>query len=606
MKATLFLNVFIVSDAARRAMHSATVRQHQFEKNKTVKTPDLDWKGCAAFTGCKKQLGCTRKYLWLDSPRQSCRYTDEHKLQRDQILTFFPVEIARLEEKSVKFAKHGCITGGWWFKCYRRMQQILRLFNYVRKAQGLVLAEGKDHPAFAFMNDSKTQQQFKTIAENLGSGFEKNGETGKLSIGSGLRRMMSVQLEMQKIQDEATAKGVPLTEEELSTIEQSKQTAALLAINGQDVTDEQAEKLRAMMEASGQGKTVKPTAGQDEIDDIVQEQEETIMALDDDDREAVRDAAQEKETDDDDQDADDDELHPPSLMQAEEYENEYDQQANSSLIQLSARDGPLKKLVKGGWKGLKWVVGHGVGWLFRRLVWTVAFLVGFTFSFVRAVVIWPIALLMCGSVRSISWLFGDVLWEGQNQKEGFKRIGHCAPEMWNAVGFDSNNVGKSLVNQTIKDPAKDASWMSGVYHPYKSGKPEPCARVTCGANAQCATVGTQAKCFCSYGYYPASDGQGGYQASCQLKQTANNCQCEAYWSSWGVGYYGCNKNGECKVTSACKASLGHQNITSRIFKAAVGMKTTIDKCQFTMYPSEVPAASINKNIDAFGKPVAAA
>jgi len=56
-------------------------------------------------------------------------------LQDDQIARFFPVELTRLEEKAIKFSSKGCMFGGWWMKCYRRMQQILRLFNYVNKPE---------------------------------------------------------------------------------------------------------------------------------------------------------------------------------------------------------------------------------------------------------------------------------------------------------------------------------------------------------------------------------------------------------------------------------------------------------------------------------------
>jgi len=82
------------------------------------------------------------------------------------------VELARLEEKSATFAKNGCLFGGWFAKCYRRMRQMIRLLKYVRRA----VSDAKNdpsHPAHALAAREETSQKLLRAADNLATGFKK-------------------------------------------------------------------------------------------------------------------------------------------------------------------------------------------------------------------------------------------------------------------------------------------------------------------------------------------------------------------------------------------------------------------------------------------------
>lgn len=703
-KAVLIIAMLCVNEVAAmrtKVRPSAQDRAAQeARKVNSSKTPDLDWPGCSSSlwvgtkSGCEAQTGCGNHKVWLDSWRQSCRYTDEYKLRTDQVAKFYPVELARLEEKTDIFASKGCITGGLWYKCYRRMQQILRLFNYVRKAKAMVLAEGEAHPAFAIVSSPETQGKFAKISANLAEGFGKNTETKDLCLKKGLQKMISIAPEIMKMQEDSAAHGVPLTEEEVSSIQQAKQSSAMLAMSCQDITDEQEQNIRAMIEASGQAEGTTPGAERDVIDDMVGDEEDMLSMMDSDDRKKVSAAAHEDDTNDE-EEADDHELEEPDQGEkiytcggnakewatcsfpfkykgvehsecATEGHNQpwcYTQNGkwgncnceaspkacnarpscahlsgdccpnaagafleccqseagtNSSLAQVSTHnsDGPLKMLVYGGWKGMKWLVNNSIGWLFRRLVWTLFFLVGLAFSLVRAVAFFPILLVSCVAVRSLSWFWVDLMWEGKNIKRGFNRIGHCAPEMYEAVGFDADMSAGRAVAQIVVEPAKFASNVSGVHHAIYDGKshmPSPCRRVTCGTNAICRNVDDrdgkpEPKCYCYPGTYPNPSKPG----QCQLAPTKNGCECQQRWSSWGTHYYGCNIRNECKINRqapsfrACRRAnnADAQNMSST-FAWIAGSDKEWDSCGFRRSPAEVSIVRIDNTLDDFGNPIAA-
>lgn len=587
--------------AMRMGISSSTLT----EESEGHKTPDLDWEGCATWKQCDKSLGCHRHKVWLDTWRQSCRYSDEFKLREDQVDRFFPVEIARLEEKSEIFAEHGCLTGGWWYKCYRRMQQILRLFNYVRKAKTDVLAKGDSHPAYAVVSSEETAAQFGRISQNLATGFGKNEQTKDMCIHQGVRKMMTIPQEIAQLRDEAIEAGTPLTGAEIDTIEQAKQSAALLAMNCAEVSEEQEQKLRAVIEASGEAVA---TSGSEELDGLVDDSEEMMEMLDPQDRQKVQAISHEVDMEDD---------NGPDDHEMQEPVPEIQPQTNISMLQLSTRSsaGPLKMLVKGGWKGLKWLGAHGIGWLFRRLAWTIAFLIGTAFSLVRMAV-WPILFVGCVAMRSVGWFFHDLLWEGKHIAEGFKRIGRCAPEMYDMVGFDSKVPLKSAGFQIFVEPAQWASSSTGVYHPLWEGTdhlPNPCRRVQCGANAYCqvedAGYGEKdvAKCYCHYGTYPGKDIPA---HDCDLKKSVNGCRCMQEWKHLGKVHYGCGVNNECKVDMQDRSYAGCKNKQQQdgsaigmLSRFVIGGVRKLDTCNYQRSPVEVPAISIDDSIDDYGKEI---
>merc|ERR1719321_1480477 len=100
----------------------------------------------------------------------SCRLTLEHKLKADNIATYLPNELARLRERSQKFANSGCILGGWFGKCYRRMTQMLRIMTYVRRA--VAEARKPDHPANGLVAEAESTLQ--AVENDLTAGFEKH------------------------------------------------------------------------------------------------------------------------------------------------------------------------------------------------------------------------------------------------------------------------------------------------------------------------------------------------------------------------------------------------------------------------------------------------
>jgi hypothetical protein len=597
----------------------------------TSKTPDLDWPGCgsklwslSSQDSCRKQEGCDYHKVWLDTKRQSCRYTVEYKLEQDQVERFFPVELARLEEKTEIFAKKGCITGGWMWKCYRRMQQIIRLFNYLRKAKAAVLKEGESHPAFATVVNTEVEETLARISKNLATGFSKNKETKGMCLDKGMQKIISIPEEIREIQKKAEDAGYPLSEKELETLEQAKQTSAMLMMTCQEVSEEKEQEIRALIEAgyAGEGSSVSGSVGNDDLDDMVDDQEHLLDMMDGEDRKALQEAEGNDES----------LLETVSEPESDEYDLNLEDGKTplgnqSAMLQLdtesslSSSAGPLKLLLVGGWKGLKWLLKNGIGWLFQRLVWTIVFLLGFALSLVRSVVLFPVLFITCLAVRSLHWFWVDLMWNGKDIKKGFYHIGHCAPEMWSLVGFDADQPFGSAVGQIVVQPARFASNVSGVYHPFKSGRPEqpnPCRRVKCGTNAHCRNVpdrmgNLEAKCFCYTGTYPDTAlGSLGKKLlpTCSFATSRNGCECMQSWSSGWTLYHGCNYYGECKINRklpSFKRCREKNNADVSPIRGSInwmmGKDKHYDKCVYHKSPQEVPVVSIDDTIDDFGKKV---
>lgn len=627
--ALLCVNEVIV--CARRVSETQTLSNEKefIEGQPKKKTADLDWRGdghlltgCVKRFGCSKEPGCGSHYIWLDTPRQRCRYTDEYKLQRDQMGRFFPVELARLHEKSEIFAKSGCIVGGWWNKCHRRMTQITRLFNYLRKARAVVDKEGKSHPAYGVASCDETQQKFEAIAENMAAGFEKNQATSDMGMMAGMEKLMSIPGDVDATKKAYGEAGITLTEVEVGALQQSKQMAAYLNMMGGNITSKQEDILRAQIELKGVESS--DSTGPDVLDEMVADQEDLLSMMDETDRAELAEMEEDAVNEIDDAhdgvgkpspeavipvDGDESDDHGAEQVMTEDLDG------TSSLMQLSsnAGDGPLQMLVKGLRGGMKWLVKNGLGWILRRIAWTVAFMVGFLFNAARAFVLFPISAAVCTVGKFTGWFLKDLMWSGKNIKKGFVSIGKCPAQAWEFVGFDKKEEPEdALINAIIYKPARRASWFSGVNHLWKSGKPaDPCRAVKCGVDAICQN----AKCLCRAGLTPAAD-----KRSCVLSLTENGCECKQFWKDGVLGTsaladrtsYGCDST-KCMVdqgqpsfkSKSCREALAKKEEGAaalpaallRLGKNALGVdQAYFDKCTPADWPGEVSPVEVNEKL----------
>jgi len=571
------------------------IKQHNMAS--TGKTPDKDWDGCKAFSkkACKAKTGCGMEKVWLDTPRQSCRFTEEYKLQTENIMKYFPTEIKRLEEKTVTFSKHGCLFGFFpMFKCHRRMLQTIRLFNYVRKARELV-AQDTEHPAYDYVMGQGTKDRLERVASNLVTGFQKNPKTKNFGLDEGVMKMKQTPANLDAMKAEADKAGVELTEKDMAMREEAERTAAVLTMMGAEVTDESVNNLKAAMEASGEelqeSQENDVGTGSDPIDILAKVTAKDLEDLDEDQRAELTAESEEagSETEEDLTDPDDHELADPPATAGN----------SSALIQLDnmapkKHGGPLKMLL---WTGPKWLMKHGIGWIFFRIVWLVVFLITSVFSVIRAFALFPVGLIACVLWRALYWVGVDLLWEGDVSGDGFKAIGQCPAMMWDAVGFDTGNPKESAAGQIILQPARLAAHVSGVYHPYKSvGRPDPCKGIICGSHARCLS----GQCYCSLGMYPV---QG--TPNCGMLVTTNRCVCRTAWAS-GFGpfenkFYGCNANNKCKVdvnmssnSQTCvKAMSKARGWKDLALKTVTGIQSSkTDSCVYQRGSQQVPPLSI--------------
>lgn len=171
------------------------------------------------------------------------------------------------------------------------------------------------------------------------------------------------------------------------------------------------------------------------------------------------------------------------------------------------------------------------------------------------------------------------------------------------VGFDSHDPHHNAVEQIVIQPAKFASYATDVYDPLLGPpkRPNPCLKVTCGDRAHCSNVYNynagkeEGQCFCRDGAYP--DPQ--RPTDCALKTTKNGCRCMQRWTSWGLSYYGCSWNGECKVDRhhnsfhSCRARNNADDIwVSRTSNLVFETDKEYDSCRFESSPQKVLAVRI--------------
>mmetsp|Transcript_116923 Transcript_116923/g.325855 ORF Transcript_116923/g.325855 Transcript_116923/m.325855 type:complete len:622 (-) Transcript_116923:115-1980(-) len=554
----------------------------------TQKTMDLDWPGCAKKSGfwanhCADTEGCAVQPIWLDTPRQKCRFMDEFKLRPAEVPRFLPVELKRLEEKTATFAKHGCLFGGWWVKCYRRMRQIVRLLKYVRQAVEEAKAD-PSHPAHTLASSGATTEALQRAADNLATGFEKH-EAGKehgAKFGEAFQKLKDMPETLREAAEIADSNKASLSAEEKDAMEKTASVEAMLAVTNTKINDEQRAELFARIEA-GEGSDMEKADDLDEAVDMVTAQTDGMFqASDKEDLEGVQD--QERQTDDEEDDVedklakDDDD----SLLQLEDL----GARASGNASQLAHGTGPLK-----------WLFKNGLGWIVTRVAWLVLFLIGAALGIIRAAVIFPLLFVSCTLTKFLVWLFRDVgynlLWEGETKQLGtrFKRIGKCAPWMWEAVGFNAS--AKDVAAQVVVQPAQFASQATGVHHLYKSEK-QLCDDVRCGSNARCHA----GQCYCLAGYYPEANG-----TDCVTAVTTAGCRCLARWEKKSLAglfsktHYGCALGGVCKVDmqdpswSACKKrliTLAARRAQRDKLKRA-GLKGASDTCERQPFEAAVPA-----------------
>mmetsp|Transcript_116924 Transcript_116924/g.325863 ORF Transcript_116924/g.325863 Transcript_116924/m.325863 type:complete len:610 (-) Transcript_116924:192-2021(-) len=550
----------------------------------TQKTMDLDWPGCAKKSGfwanhCADTEGCAVQPIWLDTPRQKCRFMDEFKLRPAEVPRFLPVELKRLEEKTATFAKHGCLFGGWWVKCYRRMRQIVRLLKYVRQAVEEAKAD-PSHPAHTLASSGATTEALQRAADNLATGFEKH-EAGKehgAKFGEAFQKLKDMPETLREAAEIADSNKASLSAEEKDAMEKTASVEAMLAVTNTKINDEQRAELFARIEA-GEGSDMEKADDLDEAVDMVTAQTDGMFqASDKEDLEGVQD--QERQTDDEEDDVedklakDDDD----SLLQLEDL----GARASGNASQLAHGTGPLK-----------WLFKNGLGWIVTRVAWLVLFLIGAALGIIRAAVIFPLLFVSCTLAKFLVWLFRDVgynlLWEGETKHLAtrFKRIGKCAPWMWETVGFDATapSVG-DVAAQVVIQPAQFASHVTGVHHVYKS-KNQLCDNMRCGANAHCLA----GQCHCLGGYYPQA-----HRPDCALAVTSTGCRCLHRWEARtlsklsGQVHYGCAPGGTCTVDkedpsyATCKG-----NLTSLLTK--MSLSDPSDSCARQPFEALVPALS---------------
>mmetsp|Transcript_67268 Transcript_67268/g.190867 ORF Transcript_67268/g.190867 Transcript_67268/m.190867 type:complete len:606 (-) Transcript_67268:148-1965(-) len=531
----------INSAANLAAAARAEIESHSFKGRSSTdkKTMDLDWHGCASKTNwlfgpsCGDVEGCEWHKLWLDAPRQSCRFSDGYKLRPENVQRFLPVELARLEEKSATFAKSGCLFGGWFAKCYRRMRQIIRLLKYVRRAVSDAKSD-PSHPAHALAASEETSQKLLRAADNLAAGFRKLQGTDGVGEAFGMMAEGPESLRAAAAAVEG-AENRSLTDEEKVAMENTRAVEGMLKAAGTNLDDEQRAELYAQLEAGGPTEESEDDLDAD-VEELVGSLDQAMGESDSDDRSNL----QQQEGSVDEEDEEDPEDVVAKAADA------------AALVQLGAQTGTNSTgaLQARGTGPLKWIFQHGLGWIVTRIAWVLLFLVGSAIGLIRAGVIFPLLFLGCTLTKFITWVFRDVgynlLWEGEIDlvAKRFLKIGKCPAWAWEAVGFDASS--KDTVKQIVVQPATFASGVTGVHHWYKSEE-GLCAKVKCGSHAACH----RGDCICNKGYYPDASSPG----HCVQGLTSAGCRCKAMWSQqelviFSSRHYGCPSSGRCEVDRA--------------------------------------------------------
>eukprot|EP00931_Biecheleriopsis_adriatica_P022009 TRINITY_DN14247_c0_g1_i2.p1 TRINITY_DN14247_c0_g1~~TRINITY_DN14247_c0_g1_i2.p1 ORF type:complete len:581 (+),score=106.83 TRINITY_DN14247_c0_g1_i2:70-1812(+) len=538
--AVVFLLLLAGAEAARVAEHT---QGNVLDTGAASKTPDLDWPGCGSKGLSCSSEGCQRSYLWLDTPRQSCRFTDQYKLTHRQE-EFLQVELARLEEKSIKFAQTACIFGSgfsydtYMWKCSRRMQQMIRLLRFLNKA----IAEAKsdpEHPAHIYATSTEVQEKLTRALNNIGEGFDRYAAQSGYRFD--FRKAYKSMLDLPERRAEAKTKcpNCTFTPGEERSQEEAYITAGMLSMVGPELSSEQLSELEAHIASEEQERGSAESEA---------EAERILDALDGDiargnfagiDTESLS-----------------------LTMSAEQLSNfdmELEGQGLTESSSLLEQNGTSSQALSTRGQGpIKWIFTHGLGWVVTRIAWVVLYLIGVAAGVIRAAVFFPLLFLGCTLSKLLSWIFGDVIyragWDGDFKAvvQGFARIGTCPAWALDFVGFDSRN---HVLNQVVLQPARFASDLTGVEHAYKSAK-QLCDGIVCGTSAFCSA----GKCYCQKGFYPIPG-----TSDCGPLMTKRGCVCRPQWEESKLIVfteinYGCT-HGRCKVDrnhhsyNRCKSAL---------------------------------------------------
>jgi len=526
-----FFVVLFVGAHAARVESSIAVRRAEEKVNRPK---DLDYKECAGFS-CSTE-GCERNYIWLDTPRQTCRYKETYKLSHRQD-EFARVELDRLVSKTEKFKKTGCLFGTgvsydtYAFKCVRRSTQMLRLLKFLSKVRKAAEAD-EAHPAHDFVKSDEFKNKMRVAGDNFVTGFEKYQQSDALSEDKQNNNHTAMDfrgaftaLMATADQDEASAEGV--SEMEKDAQQAAQVTASMLKVLRVELDEDQKGNLKQTAEDM--------LAGDDDKDDA-QDDAEAIMDLLAGDIETGMLGGAVDDTVLSTLPADQQELATKAVKES----TSEGSAAAASLLQESSNSSVATR----GTGPLKWIFKHGLGWVVARVFWLGLFAVGTALGLIRAA-LFPVFFLGCTLLKSLKWLTVDVVYWGGIEGEtdpivrGLQSIGRCPAEMWEALYFDSN--AKHVVGQIFIQPAQFASWATGVEHPIWTER-QLCKKIRCGENQYCSA----GKCVCTLGHYATPDG-----SSCALATTKHGCKCKERWVKgvlWSTTYFGCPAaSGRCLV-----------------------------------------------------------
>lgn len=485
--------VEILSRPEGTALHADPNSSAEFEAHSS---PDLDLQICGAGGTpfrCNK-LGCHRHYMWLDTQIESCRLTDEYKLNNNPVY-FAKVEVQHLLEESKKLNDTGCVVGTLFggedehmFKCMRRLQHMVRLLMYINKVKTEASSNPR-HPAHEYVSSDLFKGLMKTLSENIAGGFDKYE---RISGGTGPKYSESWR-ELQKIKvlaDERKHDNYFLNafEKEKASQDAACITSAMLKMFGIELTDEQ----KAVILSAAQQQQVSTAELVGEAVQMLEEDISNTMlggaidesALGNLSLDVVTNLKEERP------------LDPSAFVQT------------SSTISTPAQVvGPLKSFVD-----------HSLVWVVARIAWLMIFLMGSIVNIIGVAVIFPLLILSCLSVKFVKLLGIDLLYkygylgDATPAMRGFRNIGGCPAALWEFVGFD-------FAFDVFMEPARIASDTTGVVNLVRT-RSKLCEHVQCGENALCRG----GRCRCCPGYYPNPG-----RDSCTLISTHHGCACKANW-----------------------------------------------------------------------------
>lgn len=586
--AFLFLVVLLAGHEAARISHSledievkrslaveGEVAAEEWGSRKASKTTDLDWDGCGKKGLLCNGEGCKRQYLWLDTPRQACRFTDEYKLTHRQE-DFLKVELARLEEKSATFAKTGCLFGSgfsydtYMWKCVRRTHQITRLARFIGK---LVKAAQEDpsHPAHSYAGSAEVKGALDRIGKNVAAGFDKfeaSKGTG-LSYGKAYQDMLALPQKLAEAQAACARANCFVSEEEMRSQEEAYISASMLELVGANLTEDQRASLQAHIAADRRSQSTADREAQKEqlLDGFESDVSRTNLGGEIGDASLWTLSGEQKE-------AFHEELQTTGL-------------ANSTSL-IDAGAGVAAR----GIGPLKWLVQYAPGWVVSRIAWLLLFVIGSALGIIRAGILFPLLLVACSLWKIVEWVFGDIIyqagWEGEYMEvvKGFKAIGTCASWAWEFVGFETGMSATAVVGQIFVQPAKFSSLLTGVHHAWKSNS-QLCQGVPCGKHAYCYA----GKCFCQLGYYQAAD-----SSDCEEMKSAHGCACRSMWTDsdyvvFSSTYYGCYE-GRCAVDTRDPSYASCSESLRGFYPSSYRKSFAWDTCRDGPYEAQVPVKAI--------------